>query len=50
MTMNPNTNINDLQSQKGSLAAEQGGSRTAGSIAAAAFIAIVSFIVRRFYR
>ncbi len=50
MTMNPNTNINDLQPQKVSPTTKQEESRTAGSLAAAAFIVVVSFIARRFYR
>lgn len=50
MTRNPNTSIEDLYPGKNSIAHNQAGSRTVGSLAAAAFVIIVAFIARRFYR
>lgn len=49
MTMSPNTRTNDLKPGSNPLGGKDAGGRTFGSLIAAAFILVVSFIAGRFY-
>lgn len=50
MTRNPNTSIADLQPADADRTASKAAPRTLGSLLAAGFIVVVSFIVRHFYQ
>lgn len=50
MTRNPNTSIEDLYPGKNSITHNQADARSIGSLAAAAFVIVVAFIARHFYR
>ncbi|GAA6489240.1 hypothetical protein K270103H11_18070 [Gordonibacter urolithinfaciens] len=50
MTRNPNTNIADLHPADAARTASKADHRTLGSLLAAGFIIMVSFIVRHFYQ
>ncbi len=49
MTMNPNASVNDLHPGRNPLEKEHASQVTAGSLFAAAFILVISFIARHFY-
>ena len=50
MTRNPNPNIADLHPADAARTASKADHRTLGSLLAAGFIIMVSFIVRHFYQ
>lgn len=50
MTMNPNTRTSDLQTAANATPSGKTSRTTAGSLIAAAFILVVSFIANRFYQ